>query len=460
MLLLLIRKELLSHVLSLRFAVTFVLFIVLIFASIYVAVNEHQRLVERETALARAAKERLDEVMDEEDLGDRAHTLFWWEGRMDAVPVSPLSWLGQGVQASYPAAIVTKADRALRTVDAGVARNPMIGSFRVPDFVYVVSVVLSLLAILFMFDAVCGEKEAGTLRLVLSNAVPRHTVLLGKWIGGYVVLLVPFLVTVGGSLVYARARGALGPGQMGRVTFLVFVAALYIAAFFSLGLFISTTARRSATSLLVCLFVWVVAILVVPNLAPVTAKILEPTPSLEKIRAEKAAVDSEIDLQMSRLTMTSGELDYGRRIELEKAALERERERRKRRWQQYYDERRRRQTALAATLGRLSPAVSWTYAAVALANTGGDAYEALYRARIKLGEDFGRRWEDALERMRKSDDRAWPEITAAEVPSLRVEFPDESAAFGAALNDVLILVILNVIFFMLAFAFFLRYDVR
>jgi hypothetical protein len=190
----------------------------------------------------------------------------------------------------------------------------------------------------------------------------------------------------------------------------------------------------------------------------VTAKILKPTPSLEKIRAEKAAVDREIDLKLSRLTMASGELDYGRKIELEKAELDRERERRKKRWQQYYEERRRRQMMLAATLGRLSPSVSWTYAAVALTGTGGDAFEALRRGRKRMGEEFGKRWEDALAKRRSGG--GWPELTAADVPSLRVEFPDDTAAFRAALNDVLILVILNVIFFMLGFTFFLRYDVR
>lgn len=198
--------------------------------------------------------------------------------------------------------------------------------------------------------------------------------------------------------------------------------------------------------------------MIVPNLAPVTAKILEPTPSLDKIRAEKAAVDHEIDLKMSRLTMTSGELDHGQKIEQEKAELDRERERLKNRWQQHYEDRRARQVLLAETLGRLSPSVSWTYAAVALTGTGGDAYEALRRARKRMGEEFVERYQDARARSRKGN--GWPDLTAGEIPSLRVKWPDDAAAYGAALNDVLILVILNVIFFMLAFTFFLRYDVR
>jgi len=457
---LIIRKEVVSHVLSLRFASAFVLFIGLVFASIYVGVNEHQRKVARRDSLARSGKERLDGIMAEEDRRDRYRRLFWWEGKIDAVPVSPLSWIGQGVQSAYPAAVVTKADRSSLSVDRGLSGSPLLGNYRIPDFIYVVNVVLSLLAVLFMFDSVCGEKESGTLRLVLSNAVPRHTVLLGKWIGGYLVLLVPFLVTVSGGLVYAWARGALEGEQLTRIAVLLFVACLYIAVFFNMGLFISTTTKRSATSLLLCLLVWVVSILAIPNLAPVTAKILAPTPSTDKINAEKAAVHREIDLEMSRLTLTSGELSYGRKIELAKVNLEKERERRKRRWDQYYEDRRSRQARLAEVLGRLSPSACWTYAALSLTNTGLSAYAGFYAARRRLGEDMEKRWNDLVERQKKDPAGDWPDIGAGDLPGLRVEIPGDAAAVGEALNDVLILTIFNVIFFMLAFTFFLRYDVR
>ena len=460
MLLRIIRKEIVSHVLSLRFAATFVLFIVLVFASIYVAVNEYRRQSGEHDSLARTSRQRLDEALAEEDKGDAVNRVFWWEGKTDAVPVSPLSWIGQGVQSAYPAAIVTKADRTSRSMDRGLTRNPMLGSLRIPDYAYVVNVVLSLLAILFTFDAVCGEKESGTLRLVLSNAVPRHTVLLGKWIGGYVVLLVPFLVATAGGLVYALARGAIQAEHAPRIAFLVFVACLYIAVFFNVGLFISTTTSRSATSLLVCLLVWMISILAVPNLAPVTAKILAPTPSPDKIHSEKAAVQEEIDLRISRLTMTSGELSYGQKIEVEKLNLQKEAERRKRRWDQYYEERRRRQSNLAAALGRVSPSACWTYAAASLTNTGVDAYERFHSARRRLGEEFEKVYEDTRKTWRKDRSKGWPEITADELPNLRVRFPDAGEALGAALVDVLLLVILNVIFFMLGFTFFLRYDVR
>ena len=62
------------------------------------------------------------------------------------------------------------------------------------DFLFVVGTVFSLLALLFTFDAVAGEREAGTLRINLANALPRDLFLWSKLIGGYIVFVVPFLV--------------------------------------------------------------------------------------------------------------------------------------------------------------------------------------------------------------------------------------------------------------------------
>ena len=56
--------------------------------------------------------------------------------------------------------------------------------FETPDFVYIVSIILSVLAIFLSHDSICGEKEAHTLSLFLSNSLRRSTFLLGKRISG------------------------------------------------------------------------------------------------------------------------------------------------------------------------------------------------------------------------------------------------------------------------------------
>jgi len=460
---LIIRKEILSHILSLRFTVTFMLFIVLVFASFYVTVNEYLLEVKRHDSRVRVYRDKLSSILAEkQDWGahGRLERLFWNEGKNDAVPASPLAWMAQGLQPVLPAGVrITTHDT--RNIDRGPTRNPLLGLLSTPDFVYVVNVVLSLLAILFMFDAVCGEKEAGTLRLALSNSVPRHSILLGKWLGGYVVLLVPFLIATAGGIGYAWVKGAFDPTGDGvaRVLAVVALACFYIAVFFNLSLFISTTTHNSATSLLVCLLVWVVFTLAVPNLAPATAKILEPTPSLQKIEAEKRAIDEEIRLKRDRLTATSGELGYGDKIEKEKEKLERERKRLHRQWDNFYKGACDRQMDLAQTFGRVSPSASWIYASAALTNTGPKVYERLEAGTKRTLTAF-KDFEDDFWKSRRGSGKKRVEIRSDQLPSLKLTFPTTKEVVEHSLNDVLLLIILNVVFFMLAFVFFLRYDVR
>jgi hypothetical protein len=68
--------------------------------------------------------------------------------------------------------------------------------FRYIDFVFIVQVVLSLFAILFTYDAVNGEREAGTLQLTFSNAVPRAQYIFAKFIGSGLGLVVPLLIPI------------------------------------------------------------------------------------------------------------------------------------------------------------------------------------------------------------------------------------------------------------------------
>ena len=51
------------------------------------------------------------------------------------------------------------------------------------DWVFIIGGLLSLMALLFTFDAFIGEKERGTLKLVMAQSLPRHTLLLGKFLG-------------------------------------------------------------------------------------------------------------------------------------------------------------------------------------------------------------------------------------------------------------------------------------
>ena len=135
------------------------------------------------------------------------------------------------------------------------------------DWVFIIGYVLSLIAILFTFDAVSGERELGTLRLMLANPIPRHTVLIGKFLGALISIGIPLTLAVLMNLLLISTSNAvqLGPDAWGRLGIIFFVAILYTSLFLALGLLVSARVSRSAVSLVILLLIWVIFVVFVPS---------------------------------------------------------------------------------------------------------------------------------------------------------------------------------------------------
>ena len=164
------------------------------------------------------------------------------------------------------------------------------------DFLFIVGTVFSLLALLFTFDAVAGEREAGTLRINLSNPLPRDMFLWSKLIGGYIVFVVPFLVSfLLGLLLLAWQGFPLGELKVALPVFcLTLISLLYIAVFFAIGVFISTYLDNAKTALIVAFTFWVLAVLVAPRGAFVVAKLISPTRTQQAVYMEKSALRNNL----------------------------------------------------------------------------------------------------------------------------------------------------------------------
>jgi ABC-type transport system involved in multi-copper enzyme maturation permease subunit len=450
---LIIRKEITAHVLSLRFAVTFALFFGLLLISTFVMTNEYRATAEQHSAAVASYNQALNEVKaikDPQQQMDELDRRGIIGNPAAAMTPRPLSIFAKGL---------TGENLGFSGADAGRYRNPLFSLFQTPDVAYVVTVVVSLLALLFVFDAVCGEKERGTLKLVLSNSVPRDILLLGKWIGGYVTLIIPFLVAFLAGLAYIIISGATTFGGEGaiRLGLTILIALLYISIFFTLGLVISTLTHRASTALLIALFVWVVWILIIPNIAPVIAKITVPVPTLQKITAEKEAINREIEIRRERLSRTT--LGYGSKAEKMWQELQDEGKRRRDRLDNFHDEKVKTQMMVTKTLSRLSPSASFTYAATGLAETGTSLPEHLKTAQKRLGDEVQAYWQALWEKQNSGKlEAGWFKPEA--LPRLRVFDERISDSVNEALVDLVLMVIYNVLFFMGAYTLFLRYDVR
>ena len=59
--------------------------------------------------------------------------------------------------------------------------NPLLAIYPILDVSLVFKLVISILTLLLAYDAISGEKEQGTQKLMLCGTVPRHQVLMGKF---------------------------------------------------------------------------------------------------------------------------------------------------------------------------------------------------------------------------------------------------------------------------------------
>ncbi|MFH1539612.1 MAG: ABC transporter permease subunit [bacterium] len=339
-------------------------------------------------------------------------------------------------------------------LEASKYSNPIFTLFQPPDFIYVVNIVLSLLAVLFAFDTISGEKETHTLKLILTNAVPRDTVLIGKWIGGTLSIMMPFVVSflLGIILVVIRPNVSLAGDAGVRVLLLLAVSCLYVGVFFLLGMVCSVFAERSSTSLIIALFAWIFFVLVVPNISPIIARQVVPIKTTDQIIREEERIERDIREEWSNL-------DEEERKEMAGSMGDRVEER-VRLLEDSYFRRLARQTRAAVNISRVSPSPNFIYASANIATTGIHDYEKLRDQIVRYKTQMRDARKDFL---LPDNSRSIPglyiKIDTEKVPVFRQEKMDVTSSINNSLVDIALLILFLVLFFMIAFVKFLRYNV-
>ena len=163
------------------------------------------------------------------------------------------------------------------------------------DWAFVIGYVLSLIALLFTFDAISGERESGTLRLMLANSVPRHAVLVGKFLGALVSVSIPFaLAVLVNLLVFSTSSDIhLSIDAWGRLGIIFFVAILYTCLFLALGLLVSSRVQRSAVSLVMLLLTWVTLVVFMPSVLALIASGFSSPMSKDELRIRQKQINDK-----------------------------------------------------------------------------------------------------------------------------------------------------------------------
>ena len=377
MLLTLIQKEMMHHILSVRFVALLVMCLLLVPLTLHINYRNYlQNQVNYKESLKLSTAEAEEKPPDAPDPDTEVSKLF--------LEPTPLSVFAKGLEESLPS-YLGMTRNGVKQGSMSLGEAPLSSALGNLDFLFVVSTVFSLLALLFTFDAVAGEREAGTLRITLSNALPRDLFLWSKLIGGYIVFVVPFLVAFLLGLLLLVSQGfPLGEsGIFLRVLGLTLVSLLYISVFFAIGTVISTYLDNSKTALIVAFTVWVLAVLIAPRAGFLTAKFIAPTRAIQSVYMEKTAIRNNLNAEKDQVVVgkiieTLGtsinfnedmekikeirapiDAEYRQKFQEQVNKVERE-----------YQREKKRQESVGETLSRITPTSSLIYLAMNLAETG------------------------------------------------------------------------------------------
>ena len=335
----------------------------------------------------------------------------------------------------------------------------LVSGFAAVDFAFIVRVVLSLMVVFIAYNAVSEEKSSGTLKLTLSNRVPRDQLLLGKFLGGWFVIMGSLAVAALASLILVLSHSfiAFASGEWTRFLAFIGVSALYLTVFYTISLFVSVLVNRPSISLMILLQAWVFLIVIYPNLGIIAAENLFKLPSQEQLAQQKVAAfqpyeaeQKKVQEAFSQAVRTGGGISkelgvrnveiWAKRAELDHQVDEE------------YGRKLTAQTNLARAISFLSPAVLFDQAAERYGRTGLAEYERFMR-------EVYRYWQQHVERSKLmyTDREAYKKAPAIE---FRVPVETTAEAFAATWLAWLLLAFFSLAFFALGYTAFLKKDVR
>ncbi len=463
-----IKKEILETITSPKFVFTFLLCTILILLSVYTGITNYRSEQKEYTAALALNKKNLESQPSYQALAGL--------GTKINKPPQVLGTIASGIGEAVGRVASVNIAYDPNLVDSKYESNPVFSVFGALDLTFIVKIVLSLFAILFTYDAIVGEKEKGTLKLTLSNRVPRDRLILGKVIGGFVSLLIPLVIPMILSLLILLLYPniSLAGQDWVRLLLMFLMFLLYLSVFFTLGLFVSARTSKSSTSFLVLLFIWVVFVTVIPKLSVMTAAQVNPIPSVHEITAKKDAFlqqiqgggqkkvlewvkenspkpgeDQKAFQEKFKKWLEDYQQDLTSQIDANNAALERD-----------YQAKKRSQERLAINFSRISPASALMFASMSLARTGLDEHERFLTS-IRAYKPIFTKW--ANSRMMQSINFTTGEnakVVLDDMPQHKFEPETLGKSFFRTLPDFGLMIFLIILFFAGAYVSFLKYDVR
>jgi ABC-type transport system involved in multi-copper enzyme maturation permease subunit len=387
-------------------------------------------------------------------------------------PLPPLLPFFNGAYDRLPDEVRMRSDSATTYQPSGDL-TPLDWLFPKIDLSFIIGVLMTLLTILLAYDTVAGDREQGSLKLILAVPIQRRTVLAAKLTGVilpmtiiliYVVLLYATVVTV-----FSARTIDLSVANLSVLALLTLVSLLVLIVTAALGVAISALVRRSLVALSVSISIWIIAILILPSLEPYFASSFKMVSTFEaaqrdidlkekelmqeelsehrktaaNLKAQQIGVESawRLFLELRRKWMERRNDEIGRLVKGRKKQI-------------------RDQQVFAKRISLFSPYMAFKEVLGSLCGTGLESYDEflvtveLYRQQEFLPKSF-----DLLSRQKPWSNAANPE-DHIQLRPLQAPSPALSGRLAAAAWPLSILIAEMIILIIVGIRSFERYDVR
>jgi ABC-type transport system involved in multi-copper enzyme maturation permease subunit len=313
------------------------------------------------------------------------------------------------------------------------------------------------MVIFLAYNSISEERVQGTLKLALANPLPRGYLLFGKFLGGLFVVLGSLTIATLIAVLVMVLHPAISLDRelFIRILGMWGVSALYLGTFFTLSLMASTIINRPSIALLVLLQIWIVVIVLYPNLSVILSQHLMGLPGSEELTDRRRALFEPFEQEYDKAWQAFHKMaDSGQRDqEIGRKWFEMRSQRTElfSRINSEYSQQLTRQMYLAQNMGILSPSILFNSVMQRLAGTDIREFD-------NFMEGVERHWHKYLElwALLYTDREAFKE-------SKRPEFTytTQSAAecIVQTLPQWILLFLLSVVFFVTAHAVFMRKDI-
>jgi ABC-type transport system involved in multi-copper enzyme maturation permease subunit len=476
-------KELRENILDSRFVIAALLSVIIIPLGFYINGKDY-----------RAKEQNYKESVRIYDESHKTLIDVMRQGAAAFRAPSPLNLLSSGMEQLLPTSVetvgyITYWGAQAEFVNARGLDSPMSFLYGRIDLTFIVAVIMSLLAMLFTYSSVAGEKEKRTLSQILSNSVPRSTVILAKMTAGSLLIGIVFLLGIMLGLMVLLIMGHVifaDSGLFGRFLLAAVLSLFNILVFLNLGLLISGLNRSALSAIVSLISCWVILFLIWPKLSVIAAKIVRPIKSQQVIDLEKSWVRLQMQKEeyqeISNLQrampgvreMTSAEFFANLRKGEENAkAFERKQNEVKDEFRIKCDvelngidtvceNQRSMQAEIARNISRLSPVSCFIHIMAEISNTGFAEYREWQETKSRFKQVIDREISAKMDVIQFGNLSVAPGKIDRTTPMPELEYHpvrlDEVVSI--VWPDVLVLFIYGVLFFAGSYAVFLRYDVR